>query len=59
VKNRFQSLPFKCNLQRYNKGAGMNDLLHTRMQFADQSLLENSSNKAMAGSCDLGGGCTR
>jgi hypothetical protein len=21
VKNRFQSLPFKCSLQRYNKGA--------------------------------------
>jgi hypothetical protein len=20
VKNRFQSLPFKCNLQRYTKG---------------------------------------
>ena len=35
-------------------GAGANDLLHTRMQFADQSLLENTSNRAMATSCDLG-----
>jgi hypothetical protein len=26
VKNRFQSLPFKCNLQRYNTGGGLRAL---------------------------------
>lgn len=35
-------------------GAGMNDLLHTGRQYADQSISENASNRAMAAACDLG-----
>lgn len=35
-------------------GAGGNDLLHNRRQIADQSILENTSNKSLAASCDLG-----
>jgi hypothetical protein len=30
VKNRFQSLPFKCNLQRYNTGVSATLLTHGR-----------------------------
>jgi hypothetical protein len=58
VKNRFQSLPFKCNLQRYNE-VQVDDCFWT-MEDKSSVLLNLSKKSDMEWwSCVVrGGGCT-